>query len=70
MEILKHTIHGFNAVQNNTSLKLSRLSDSTRACFNAVQNNTSLKHRLSSLGLLNRFNAVQNNTSLKLFSLS
>ena len=34
---------GFNAVQNNTSLKHNRYNNHIRHSFNAVQNNTSLK---------------------------
>ena len=34
---------GFNAVQNNTSLKLCNTSSPKAEGFNAVQNNTSLK---------------------------
>ena len=60
-----HKLTGFNAVQNNTSLKPVRLTVNPYFRFNAVQNNTSLKLRhffvLSVIG----FNAVQNNTSLK-----
>ena len=33
----------FNAVQNNTSLKLFGSLNVSNTCFNAVQNNTSLK---------------------------
>ena len=55
----------FNAVQNNTSLKLGYSYSFKSKGFNAVQNNTSLK--LSPLNIEARvcFNAVQNNTSLK-----
>ena len=35
--------HGFNAVQNNTSLKLRYKKNLKEMSFNAVQNNTSLK---------------------------
>ena len=35
---------GFNAVQNNTSLKRPHITRKRGTSFNAVQNNTSLKH--------------------------
>ena len=35
---------GFNAVQNNTSLKLNIIMSNYTISFNAVQNNISLKH--------------------------
>ena len=38
--------HGFNAVQNNTSLKLIQHNINKQFCFNAVQNNTSLKPQI------------------------
>ena len=56
---------GFNAVQNNTSLKLQVRLLLPLQRFNAVQNNTSLKLRWISATMMHRFNAVQNNTSLK-----
>ena len=37
---------GFNAVQNNTSLKLIHALIGAQASFNAVQNNTSLKPQI------------------------
>ena len=55
----------FNAVQNNTSLKLSLIYNAPLFGFNAVQNNTSLKLFMKAMSLMLRFNAVQNNTSLK-----
>ena len=60
----------FNAVQNNTSLKLQTQSSDLTLSFNAVQNNTSLKLDASALTRAFCFNAVQNNTSLKLWILS
>ena len=57
---------GFNAVQNNTSLKQQRQEATQPTSFNAVQNNTSLKLYESLSNTAYRFNAVQNNTSLKL----
>ena len=56
---------GFNAVQNNTSLKLTLLYIVFSICFNAVQNNTSLKLVCEPFKGCRSFNAVQNNTSLK-----
>ena len=55
----------FNAVQNNTSLKLHSLTLYYCRSFNAVQNNTSLKQDKHHYNKYNSFNAVQNNTSLK-----
>ena len=55
----------FNAVQNNTSLKLLSHSIIDSLCFNAVQNNTSLKPPTFTTPVEPCFNAVQNNTSLK-----
>ena len=60
-----HKLTGFNAVQNNTSLKPVRLTVNPYFRFNAVQNNTSLKPSASVLIVVKGFNAVQNNTSLK-----
>ena len=40
------SVHCFNAVQNNTSLKPIRLNIHNIICFNAVQNNTSLKPQI------------------------
>ena len=57
---------GFNAVQNNTSLKLIPKITAFAFGFNAVQNNTSLKLDIASAIPTSGFNAVQNNTSLKL----
>ena len=60
-----HKLTGFNAVQNNTSLKPVRLTVNPYFRFNAVQNNTSLK-LVDTLRIDKySFNAVQNNTSLK-----
>ena len=56
---------GFNAVQNNTSLKLPLLTLNDFLGFNAVQNNTSLKLTGWTKWKTTGFNAVQNNTSLK-----
>ena len=55
----------FNAVQNNTSLKLIAVPIPATSGFNAVQNNTSLKQMVCNAEVLIGFNAVQNNTSLK-----
>ena len=55
----------FNAVQNNTSLKLPLPPTKMYRSFNAVQNNTSLKPLFIMHWITIRFNAVQNNTSLK-----
>ena len=41
-----HKLTGFNAVQNNTSLKPVRLTVNPYFRFNAVQNNTSLKPQI------------------------
>ena len=40
---------GFNAVQNNTSLKLQYQYKKTSDSFNAVQNNTSLKPQIQKI---------------------
>ena len=41
-------VAGFNAVQNNTSLKLLVFCHECLISFNAVQNNTSLKRQRTS----------------------
>ena len=63
--MIKQKWEGFNAVQNNTSLKQGDIPVILQPCFNAVQNNTSLKQDKHHYNKYNSFNAVQNNTSLK-----
>ena len=58
-------LNGFNAVQNNTSLKPFLCFMIFPISFNAVQNNTSLKQIRKLVINILSFNAVQNNTSLK-----
>ena len=65
LQCLGSRLPGFNAVQNNTSLKHLWHCQQSSTRFNAVQNNTSLKLMAIFSLLKHCFNAVQNNTSLK-----